>query len=63
MELNQYFSFDVYSIASDILQIYVMDKDKITKDDKLAKINIEVSNLLNGKKINIGILLEQMEIF
>ena len=46
---NQYFNFDVYSISSDILQIYIMDKDKITKDDKMAKINIEINNLLNGK--------------
>ena len=45
---NQYFNFDVYSISSDILHIYVMDKDKITKDDKLVKIDIEISNLLNG---------------
>ena len=44
---NQYFNFDVYSISSDILNIYIMDKDKITKDDKMAKISIEVSNLLN----------------
>lgn len=44
---NQYFNFDVYSLSSDILQIYIMDKDKITKDDKMGKINIEILNLLN----------------
>ena len=44
---NQYFNFDVYSLSSDILQINIMDKDKITKDDKMARINIEISKLLD----------------
>ena len=45
---NQYFNFDVYSIGSDILQIYVMDKDKFF-DDKLCKIQIGIVFLLDGK--------------
>ena len=46
---NQYFNFEVKSISTDILEVYVMDKDIIKKDDKLKKINFEISNLLNGK--------------
>ena len=45
---NQYFNFEVKSISTDILEIYVMDKDTFTRDDKMVKINIEISNLLNG---------------
>jgi Ca2+-dependent lipid-binding protein len=49
-KFNQYFNFEVKSILSDVLEVYITDKDINSKNDKKSKISIEISSLLNGKE-------------
>ena len=46
---NEYFEFFVNSIYFDILYIDCMDKDKLSKDDLIGSVKIELRNLIMGK--------------
>ena len=46
---NEYFIFDINSLYYDFLIIDCMDKDKLSKDDLIGSIKIQISTLIMGK--------------
>ena len=46
---DEYFFFDLNSLTFDILNIDCMDKDKLSKDDLIGTVKIEIKALIMGK--------------
>jgi len=59
---NQFFSYEIRSLSTDILEIYIMDKNKISKDSTIGVAKIPISYDMMGITKEESILIDKSSV-